>query len=115
MGDKVLRDRARRLRKEMSDAERTLWARIRRRQIDGCQFRRQFPLGRYIVDFICFERQLVIEVDGGQHTEQKQYDERRTQWLEAEGFRVLRFWNDEVLRSTDDVVEAIYDALCAKL
>jgi very-short-patch-repair endonuclease len=111
MGDKLLRDRARRLRKEMTDAERALWAKIGQRQIDGFQFRRQFPLGQYIVDFVCFERQLVIEVDGGQHTEQKCYDDRRTAWLENQGFQVLRFWNNEVLTELEVVLETIFSAL----
>lgn len=111
MGDKLLRDRARRLRKEMTDAERALWAKIRQRQIEGCQFRRQFPLGQYIVDFVCFERPLVIEVDGGQHTEQKCYDDRRTAWLENQGFQVLRFWNNEVLTELEVVLETIFEAL----
>ena len=105
------RERARKLRKNMTDAERALWARIRRRQILDCKFRRQQPLGDYIVDFVCLEKKLIIELDGGQHTEQEEYDSRRTHWLEEQGFRVLRFWNHDVFKETEAVVQAIYEAL----
>jgi len=98
--------RARNLRSNMTDAERALWQRIRRRQVEGRKFRRQFPLGNYIVDFICLEAGLVIEVDGGQHLE-RAYDVRRTAWLEAQGFKVIRFWNNEVLKEMNAVLEAI--------
>ncbi len=107
--------RARRLRKNPTEAERRLWARLRRYQLDGgCQFRRQAPIGRYVVDFACFERGLVVEVDGGQHAWREAADADRTAWLEGEGFRVLRFWNNEVLGNTDGVVAAILDALRAQ-
>jgi very-short-patch-repair endonuclease len=102
-------NRARDLRKNATEAELRLWARLRRRQIEGHQFRRQAPIGRYIVDFVCFARKLIVEVDGGQHSLDR--DAERTRWLEGEGFRVLRFWNNEVLCSTDAVVEAIRDDL----
>jgi very-short-patch-repair endonuclease len=95
----VGRERARKLRKNMTDAERALWARIRRRQILDCKFRRQQPLGDYIVDFVCLEKKLIIELDGGQHIEQEEYDSRRTHWLEEQGFRVLRFWNHDVFKA----------------
>ncbi len=100
---------ARELRKNPTDAERRLWARLRRQQIEGRQFRRQAPIGRYIVDFVCFARKLIVEVDGGQHGVDA--DAERTSWLEGEGFRVLRFWNNDVLGNTDAVVEAIRDVL----
>lgn len=106
-----LRDRARRLRKDMTDAERRLWSKIRRRQVHSCQFRRQFPLGKFIVDFVCLEHRLIVEVDGGQHTEQAGYDEKRSAWLQQQGFRVIRFWNNEVMNNLDTVVEAIADEL----
>ncbi len=99
--------RARRLRTEMTDAEVRLWIQLRRRQIDGYRFRRQVPIGPYVVDFACLNARLVIEVDGGQHTEAVERDDRRTVWLESRGFRVLRFWNTDVLQRTEGVLESI--------
>ncbi len=86
------------LRNNMSDAEQALWHLLRCRQISGLKFRRQHRFGDYILDFVCLENKLVIEVDGGQHEQQAWYDENRTQKLQAAGFRVLRFWNNEVLK-----------------
>lgn len=103
----IMRQRAQRLRREATEAERALWARLRRRQMLGYKFRRQQPLGRYIVDFVCFEKRLIIEVDGSQHLEQQSYDEVRSRWLEQQGYEVLRFWNNKVLAETDAVVDAI--------
>ena len=100
---------ARELRKNPTEAERRLWTRLRGRQLEGRQFRRQAPIGGYIVDFVCFARKLIVEVDGGQHGLDR--DAERTSWLEGEGFRVLRFWNNDVLGNTDAVVEAIRDVL----
>jgi very-short-patch-repair endonuclease len=97
----------------MTDAERVLWRRLRKRQVKGCQFRRQYALGRYIVDFICLQQRLIIEIDGGQHNDQQTYDAKRTTWLEAQGYRVLRFWNNEVRDHTEAVVEAIAAALAS--
>ena len=98
---------ARRLRAEMTDAERQLWSRLRARQIEGLHFRKQVPIGDYIVDFCCLKRRLIVEVDGGQHAERADYDSERTAWLSQEGYRVLRFWNNEVLQNADGVVETI--------
>ena len=106
-----LRARARHLRKNQTDAERNLWQRIRRRQIGGYRFRRQHPIGNYIVDFFCFEKGLVIEIDGGQHLEQADYDRERTNWLESQGYRVLRFWNNEVQDEVEAVVQEIWKEL----
>ncbi len=92
----------------MSDAEQALWHLLRCRQISGLKFRRQHPFGDYILDFVCLENKLVIEVDGGQHEQQAWYDENRTQELQAAGFRVLRFWNNEVLREIESVKEKIW-------
>jgi len=89
--------KARELRTHPTDAERRLWQKLKRRQIAGIKFRRQLPIGPYIVDFVCLERRLVVEVDGGQHLEQIPQDEQRSQWLRAQGFRVLRFWNNDAL------------------
>jgi very-short-patch-repair endonuclease len=105
---------ARRLRKRTTDAEQKLWFFLRRRALDGCRFRRQAPIGRYFVDFICHERRLIVEVDGSQHAERQAYDAARTQWLEAQGYKVLRFWNNDVLQNTDSVREQIYSALRAQ-
>ena len=95
----------------MTDAERVLWAKLRRRQMFGLKFRRQQPMGDYIVDFVCLEKKLVVEVDGGQHAEQSDYDARRSRWLEEQGFEVMRFWNHQVLTETEAVVQAVANAL----
>ena len=104
---------ARRLRSNPTDAEKRLWSRLRRKQLAGHRFRRQVPLGTYVVDFACLEARLIVEVDGGQHGEQGKRDAARTAWLEAQGFRVLRFGNNDVLENTDGVFAAIRVALSA--
>ena len=96
------------LRNNMSDAEQALWRLLRGRNISGLRFRRQHPFGDYILDFVCLENRLVIEVDGGQHGQQAMYDGDRTQKLQAAGFRVLRFWNNEVLKEMESVKEKIW-------
>jgi very-short-patch-repair endonuclease len=103
--------RAQELRKNLTDAEQHLWRILKRHQIAGVKFRRQQPLGSFIVDFVCFERRLIVEVDGGQHAEQVPYDEQRTGWLEAQGYCVLRFWNNDVLANAEGVAEAIGNAV----
>ena len=102
-----LRSRARQLRRNPTDAERILWQRLRYWQLDGCKFRRQQLLGRYIVDFICLQRRLIIELDGGQHSQQTDYDRERDGWLGDQGFVVLRFWNNDVMQNIDGVMEVI--------
>jgi very-short-patch-repair endonuclease len=102
---------ARALRKNPTEAERRLWSRLRGRQLEGWRFRRQAPLGPYVVDFACLAARLVIEVDGGQHSWRAERDAARSSWLETNGFQVLRFWNNEVLASTDGVLETIRRAL----
>jgi very-short-patch-repair endonuclease len=104
---------ARRLRRDSTDTERALWRLLRARQLFGYKFRRQQPIDHYIVDFICFEHRLVIEVDGGQHGVDVAYDERRTMYLEKHGFRVLRFWNNEVLENPEGVCLKILEVLAA--
>jgi very-short-patch-repair endonuclease len=99
--------RARRLRKQATDAERHLWTYLRRRQLHGWKFRRQYPLDRYIVDFVCVDAGLVIELDGGQHADAVAYDSRRTARLRAPGYAVARYWNDDVLKQTTAVLEDI--------
>jgi len=103
--------RARELRKRLTNAEKELWKHIRLRQIAGHKFRRQQPIGTYIADFACLEKKLVVEVDGGQHSEQSSYDEERTAWLESQGYRVLRFWNNEVLKEIEIVLDVIAKVL----
>ena len=99
--------RARQLRRDATDAERALWNLLRNRQLEGHKFRRQTPIGPYIVDFVCKERRLVIEVDGSQHQDQAQYDEERTRALQSEGFRVKRFWNSDILNDLEAVADSI--------
>ncbi len=104
---------ARRLRRNMTDVERKLWAKLRDAQLDGFKFRRQHPLGPYVLDFFCEETKLVVEVDGGQHAERIEADDERTKWLEAHRCRVLRFWNNDVLQNLTGVLETIRMALPA--
>ena len=98
------------LRHKLTDAERVLWERLRSCQLEGHKFRRQHPFGDYILDFVCLEARLVIEVDGGQHNESER-DLMRDQAIENAGFRVMRFWNNQVLNEIDAVVETIWLAL----
>ncbi len=99
--------RARNLRAEATDAEKLLWSHLRRHQVLGYQFRRQEPIGKYIADFVCYQKRLVIELDGGQHIEQLDYDSERSRWLETRGFRVVRFWNEDVLSNAEGVLSVI--------
>ncbi|HEY1721656.1 MAG TPA: DUF559 domain-containing protein [Magnetospirillaceae bacterium] len=102
--------RARQLRANATDAERRLWSLLRDRRLQKYKFRRQRPVGPYIVDFICMEHRLIIEADGGQHADSDR-DERRTIWLEARNWRVLRFWNNEILSNPRGVAERILEVL----
>jgi len=103
--------RARELRRSSTEAERKLWSILRARRLSGYKFRRQFWIGPYIVDFICVERSLIVEVDGGQHADNGPYDESRTAWLNEQGYRVLRFWNNEVLSNLDGVARLLLKEL----
>jgi very-short-patch-repair endonuclease len=107
------RSTARRLRSNATDAENKLWRQLRRLEMHGTHFRRQAPIGDYVVDFACMAAHLVIEVDGSQHGsgEVEIRDRQRTQWLEAAGYRVLRFWNNEVNQNIHGVLDAIYEAV----
>jgi very-short-patch-repair endonuclease len=100
-------ERARKLRNRATEAERHLWHYLRRGQLAGWKFRRQYPIAGFIVDFVCIPARLVIELDGGQHADACCYDDNRTRLLKAEGFRVVRFWNDDVLVRVDAVLEQI--------
>ena len=104
------RTRAIELRKESTPAERKLWSKIRNDQL-GVNFRRQHAVGNYIPDFVCIEKKLIIELDGSQHLEQEEYDEDRTKYLESRGYRVIRFWNNDVMKDIDSVILAIMHAL----
>ena len=105
--------RARGLRKNHTDAESWLWQNLRRSQINGHRFRRQHPIGPYIIDFYCDAKRLAIELDGGQHSTHTaiQYDLRRTQHLEGQGIRVIRFWNNDIFLNKQGVLEKIYSEL----
>jgi len=98
---------ARNLRKRSTDAERLLWKNLRAARLSGLKFKRQQPLGSYIVDFICFEKRLIIELDGGQHAEQQDKDRVRDAWLKDQGFNVLRFWNNDVMHNLEGVLLTI--------
>jgi very-short-patch-repair endonuclease len=102
---------ARKLRRKQTNAERELWLRLRDRRLNGLKFRRQVPIGGYVVDFCCESARLIVELDGGQHVERSEADAKRTAELEAQGYLVLRFWNNDVLRNIDGVLECIIDTL----
>jgi very-short-patch-repair endonuclease len=102
---------ARKLRRTSTEVERKLWHRIRDKQIEGFRFRRQRPIGKYIVDFICLDAMLIVELDGGQHADEVEYDEKRTAFLESLGFHVLRFWNNEVIENIEGVLERVRENL----
>jgi very-short-patch-repair endonuclease len=122
MGGKVMRAhrlkpettaKARSLRGGMTDVERLLWQALRGKQLNGHRFRRQHPIGSYITDFACLEEKVVVELDGGQHQEQLEYDERRTAYLQTHDWQVLRFWNNDVLNNFDGVLFTIAEHLKA--
>ncbi|EIM00488.1 endonuclease domain-containing protein [Rhodanobacter denitrificans] len=106
-------DRARGLRQAMTDAEQKLWFHLRNRKLNGHKFRRQHEIDHYIVDFVCSEAMLIVELDGGQHAEQVGYDERRTRYLQAKGYRVLRFWNNEALMNIESVLGVILEVVAS--
>jgi len=102
--------RAKSLRKEPTEAEKKLWRLLRSRQLNGAKFKRQQPIGPFIADFVCHERRLIIEADGGQHAE-SQTDQRRTHFLNSAGYRVLRFWNSDILGNPEGVFQIIAETL----
>ena len=95
------------LRKKPTDAEKLLWQRLRLRQMEGFKFRRQQPIDKYIVDFACFENRVIIEADGGQHAINKEQDVERDDYLRLHGFKVLRFWNNDILQNMEGVLKRI--------
>jgi very-short-patch-repair endonuclease len=101
---------AQRLRTEMTDSERKLWSALRNSQLNGAKFRRQQPIGPFIADYVCQEHRLIIEADGGQHVDNDN-DARRTVFLESKGYRVLRFWNGDILSNLGGVAQVIETAL----
>ena len=102
---------AKQLRKRPTDEENLLWRHLQRKQIEGFKFRRQQPIGNYIVDFVCLTKKIVIEIDGGQHAVYKENDRIRDAWLRANGFSVLRFWNTELFENLEGVLETIRNEL----
>ncbi len=108
------RNFAKSLRRNMTDAEQLLWRHLRAHRLNGEKFRRQQPLGPYIVDFVHFSARLIVEADGGQHNDSRR-DTQRDAWLEQQGFTILRFWNNDILNNTDAVLAVIFDAVCRPL
>lgn len=108
-----LKTYSRRLRKNQTETEKFLWNRLRARQLKGCKFHRQFPLDQYILDFYCPEKKLAVELDGGQHLSDKQmsYDEKRTFCFKSRGIKIIRFFDNEVFRNIDGVLEKILEDL----
>ena len=104
-------DLARRLRRNQTDAERLLWFRLRDRRLDGCKFKRQAPIDRFVVDFFCADAKLIVELDGGQRDPAGERDRDRTRVLEAMSYLVLRFWNHDVMQNIDGVLEEILSAV----
>ena len=104
---------ARKLRRHQTDAERHLWFYLRGRRLGGYKFRRQYWVGPYILDFVCLKKKLAIELDGGQHNEQLEYDNIRTSYFAERGYVVIRFWNHEVFQETEGVLEMILEVLDA--
>ena len=104
-------DKSKQLRKQMTPEELRLWYLLRGRRFYGYKFRRQMPIGTYIVDFACFKAKLIVELDGGQHQEKKAYDLRRTTFLNANGWDVLRFWNNEFRANEEEVMMVILQQL----
>ena len=105
--DISLKHHSKALRQNQTKAEEVVWRHLRNRRLGGYKFRRQVILGSYIIDFLCLEPKLIIELDGGQHAEQQTYDKKRTLYLNKLGYKVIRFWNHDVLNKTEDILENI--------
>ena len=108
--DPLLTPFARQLRRDLTPADRLLWSKLRGGRQQGLKFRRQDPIGPFIADFVCEAAKLVVEVDGSQHADNRDYDERRSRWFESKGYRIVRFWNGEVMTDMDSVVRVIVAA-----
>jgi very-short-patch-repair endonuclease len=111
MSKSKLKQFAKNLRTNATDVELLLWQHLRSHRFFDVKFKRQQPIGGYIVDFICFKAKLIIELDGGQHMEQREYDEKRTGWLRSQGFEIIRFWNNEVIENLEGVLMVIAERL----
>jgi very-short-patch-repair endonuclease len=113
MGRKLAVNLAKNLRKKQTEAEALLWSKLRDRQLMGLKFRRQQCIGNYIIDFACMDKNLLLEIDGGQHNtnEKTESDLERTSWLEGKSYQVLRFWNSDIMENLDGVVEVILNSL----
>jgi very-short-patch-repair endonuclease len=107
----IMINHVRELRQNSSEAEKRIWYFLRARRLGGYKFRRQHLIHPYIVDFVCLEKKLIIELDGGQHTLQVHYDEVRTTFLQSQGYKVLRFWNNEAIKETRTVLDSIFAEL----
>lgn len=107
---KKLRYYARRQRQDATDVERILWGHLRAHRLNGLKFKRQVPVGNYIVDFLCYQKKVIVELDGGQHLEQARYDQKRTLFLERSGFQIIRFWNHDVWQHLETVLNKILHA-----
>lgn len=103
--------RARELRRNQTPLEQELWRELRAKRFSGFKFRRQAPIGRYIVDFVCFAHRVIVELDGSQHQDNRDYDAARDQWLTEQGFSVLRFWNNQWTQQREAVLEAVWQKL----
>ncbi|MEW6029267.1 MAG: endonuclease domain-containing protein [Chloroflexota bacterium] len=103
--------RAKQLHRNMTEAEAKLWSRLRAHRMGGVHFRNQHAIGSYVVDFCAPRKKLIIELDGSQHMEQEEYDSERTTFLQSKGYRVLRFWNSDVINNVDSILKVIYNAL----
>ncbi len=108
-------NRARALRGALTDAEQRLWYHLRNRRLGGHKFRRQVPFGPYVADFVCMAARLIVEVDGGQHAQRAVEDARRTRYLEDQGYRVVRFWNNEVLGNLEGVLQRLSVVIAERL
>jgi very-short-patch-repair endonuclease len=102
---------AKHLRKKSTDTENVLWKQLRAKRFEGFKWRRQEPIGKYIVDFVCYEKRIIVECDGGQHIVQKDKDSKRDEWLKDRGYKILRFWDNEVLQNLDIVLDVIWKVL----
>ena len=110
---RILLQAAKDLRKNSTYAENLLWKRLRSNSLQGIKFRRQHIIGKFIVDFVCLEKKVIIEFDGGHHTSQKERDKERDGWLEREGYKVLRFWNNELMGNIEGALAKVLEACCS--
>ena len=106
-----MKQRARELRRNQTEVERVFWNHVRGRRLSGFKFRRQHPIGPFVADFVCLEQRLIVELDGGQHAENVEEDRKRSRFLESRGYRILRFWNNEVFENMEGVLQTVLSVL----